>query len=76
VARKNVRGLIALSAAGHGLALLPAPVLDGVAGVHPVPVTAPRLVHRTEALYGAAPAGPAAAFLAELERTEREPPPD
>jgi DNA-binding transcriptional LysR family regulator len=47
----DVRGLIALAAAGHGLALLPESVVRGVAGVA-VPLTVPRLTHRIEVLYG------------------------
>ncbi|TCO26572.1 DNA-binding transcriptional LysR family regulator [Kribbella steppae] len=43
--------LLALVAAGHGLAVLPAS-LDLPADVAAVPVHAPRLVHRTELLYG------------------------
>ena len=39
------RGLLALVAAGHGLALLPERALDGVAAL---PVSGPALVHRTE----------------------------
>ena len=42
-------GLLALVAAGQGLALLPARVAAGV------PVAAPRLVHRTELLHGGDP---------------------
>jgi DNA-binding transcriptional LysR family regulator len=42
----DVRGLLALIAAGHGLALLPERALD--ASVTALPVLAPRLVHRTE----------------------------
>ncbi|MEV6973576.1 LysR family transcriptional regulator [Kitasatospora sp. NPDC093806] len=61
----DVRGLLALVAAGHGLALLPAAALAGVAGVTGVPVRAPRLVHRTELVHGALPEGPAA-LLARL----------
>ena len=43
----DVRGLLALVAAGHGLALLPERALDGVAAL---PLVEPRLVHRTERL--------------------------
>ena len=43
----DVRGLLALVAAGHGLALLPERALDGVAAL---PVVGPKLVHRTERL--------------------------
>ena len=41
------RGLLALVAAGHGLALLPERALDGVAALE---LVSPRLVHRTERL--------------------------
>ena len=41
----DVAGLLALVAAGHGLALLPTRALRGVAAL---PVIAPALVHRTE----------------------------
>jgi DNA-binding transcriptional LysR family regulator len=45
---QDVRGLLALVAAGHGLALLPERALvDGVAGL---PLTSPPLIHRTELL--------------------------
>jgi DNA-binding transcriptional LysR family regulator len=43
----DVRGLLALVAAGHGLALLPERALDGVAALR---LVEPRLVHRTERL--------------------------
>ena len=43
----DVRGLLALVAAGHGLALLPARALDGVAALE---LVSSRLVHRTERL--------------------------
>jgi DNA-binding transcriptional LysR family regulator len=45
----DVAGLLALVAAGQGLALLPARVADGV------PVASPRLTHRTELLHGGDP---------------------
>ncbi|MFJ8429953.1 LysR family transcriptional regulator [Kitasatospora sp. NPDC094019] len=61
----DVRGLLALVAAGHGLALLPATAPVGVPGVAAVPVRAPRLVHRTELVHGVLPEGPAA-LLARL----------
>ena len=56
----DVRTLIALVAAGHGLTLLPASALCTVGGVVGVPVSAPRLVHRVELLHGTLPPGPAA----------------
>ena len=43
----DVRGLLALVAAGHGLALLPERALEGVAAL---PLEESRLVHRTERL--------------------------
>ncbi|QMU69577.1 LysR family transcriptional regulator [Streptacidiphilus sp. P02-A3a] len=47
----DLRGLAALVAAGHGLALLPRPLADTLADVSPVPLSVPRLTHRTEALH-------------------------
>jgi DNA-binding transcriptional LysR family regulator len=47
----DVGGLLALVAAGQGLALLPARVASGV------PLQAPALVHRTELLHGGDPPG-------------------
>ncbi|MFI6843311.1 LysR family transcriptional regulator [Kitasatospora sp. NBC_00085] len=61
----DVRGLLALVAAGHGLAVLPGAALDGAAGVAAVPVREPRLVHRTELVHGSLSEGPAA-LLARL----------
>jgi len=62
----DVRGLVALAAGGHGLAVLPESAARGPAGVA-VPLTAPRLTHRTEVLYGGLPGdGPAALFAAVL----------
>ncbi|WP_406197518.1 LysR family transcriptional regulator [Kitasatospora sp. NBC_01560] len=61
----DVRGLLALVAAGHGLAVLPAAVAAGAPGVVAVPVREPRLVHRTELVHGSLPEGPAA-LLARL----------
>jgi DNA-binding transcriptional LysR family regulator len=62
----DVRGLIALTAAGHGLALLPQPTIDGIPGVTAVPISAPRLVHRTEVLHGSAVDAPPALLAAAL----------
>ncbi|MFD3536800.1 LysR family transcriptional regulator [Streptomyces sp. NPDC058664] len=66
----DTRTLVALAAAGHGLALLPLPVAAGVPGATAVPLTAPRLVHRTELLLPvgapAEPAGPVAEFTRRL----------
>ncbi|MGF1424962.1 LysR family transcriptional regulator [Kitasatospora sp. LaBMicrA B282] len=66
----DLHGLAALAAAGHGLAALPLPLAAALPGLTAVPVTEPRLVHRTELLH---PAGPteAAQRLVEL-LTERQ----
>lgn len=61
----DLRGLLILVAAGHGLAVLPQAVLAGAPGVLGVPVREPRLVHRTELVRGSLPEGPAA-LLARL----------
>ncbi|MFK4101125.1 LysR substrate-binding domain-containing protein [Streptomyces sp. NPDC019531] len=53
----------ALAAAGHGLALLPRSAATGVPGTVAVPVTRPRVVHRTELVYPGTPDGAAAAFV-------------
>ncbi|WP_037826235.1 LysR family transcriptional regulator [Streptomyces sp. NRRL B-1347] len=99
----DVRTLIALAAAGHGLALLPRsaattepttepavepttepavePITEPAAGTGSlggsrgpygtvaVPLTAPRVVHRTELLHTGALRGAAAAFAARLDVT-------
>ncbi|MFF4115987.1 LysR family transcriptional regulator [Streptomyces sp. NPDC001714] len=62
----DVRTLTALAAAGHGLTLLPLRAATGVPGTVAVPVTAPRLVHRVELVYGGTPAGAAADLVASL----------
>lgn len=61
----DVRTLTALAAAGHGLTLLPDSAATGVPGAVAVPLTHPRVVHRTELVY-AGPLGGAAATLAEV----------
>ncbi|GHJ31951.1 LysR family transcriptional regulator [Streptomyces hygroscopicus subsp. sporocinereus] len=60
----DVRGLLALTAAGHGLALLPHQAAKDTPGVVTVPLITPRLVHRTELLHGAALDGPARTLAA------------
>ncbi|GAA0561781.1 MULTISPECIES: LysR family transcriptional regulator [Streptomyces] len=60
----DVRGLVALTAAGHGLALLPHPATKGAPGIVTAPLIAPRLVHRTELLHGPAVDGPARTLAA------------
>ena len=62
----DVRGLIALAAAGHGLALLPESALDGGTAGVAVPITAPRLTHRTELVHRGLLDGPAALLAAAL----------
>jgi DNA-binding transcriptional LysR family regulator len=67
----DVRGLVALAAAGHGLTLLPESALRPAA-VTAVPLTAPRLTHRTEVLYGGLPGeGPAALLAAALTNADK-----
>lgn len=65
----DLRGLIALIAAEHGLALLPRPSIDGMPGINAVPLSAPRLVHRTEALLSSTLDGPPALLAAALTAT-------
>lgn len=66
----DVRALTALAAAGHGLTLLPRPVADGVPGTVAVPVTEPRVVHRTELVHAGALGGAAAALAQVLAERE------
>ncbi|MBD0671286.1 LysR family transcriptional regulator [Streptomyces sp. CBMA156] len=69
----DLHGLLALVAAGHGLTLLPEPVLAGALGaalgVGYAPIAVPRLVHRTELVHGSLPEGPAALLALLLERS-------
>ncbi|MFF1376245.1 LysR family transcriptional regulator [Streptomyces sp. NPDC058308] len=65
----DLRTLAALVAAGHGLALLPRAVADEARGTVAVPLTAPRVAHRTELLHAGALRGPAAALAAQLDVT-------
>ncbi|MCM1977251.1 LysR family transcriptional regulator [Streptomyces sp. G1] len=55
----DVRALTALAAAGHGLTLLPRWAATGVPGAVAVPVTEPRIVHRTELVHAGALRGAA-----------------
>ncbi|MFD3497248.1 LysR family transcriptional regulator [Streptomyces sp. NPDC058676] len=64
----DVRVLTALSAAGHGLTLLPRSAAIGVPGAVAVPVTEPRVVHRTELVHAGAPRGAAARLVEVLSR--------
>ncbi|MFH8366632.1 LysR family transcriptional regulator [Streptomyces sp. NPDC018031] len=60
----DVRGLLTLAAAGHGLALLPRAVAEQAPGGAAVPLVAPRLVHRIELVHRAVLGGPAAVVAA------------
>ncbi|WP_413806710.1 LysR substrate-binding domain-containing protein [Streptomyces sp. OE57] len=60
----DVRGLLTLTAADHGLALLPHPATKGTPGIVTAPLIAPRLLHRTELLHGPAVDGPARTLAA------------
>ncbi|MHC5909358.1 LysR family transcriptional regulator substrate-binding protein, partial [Streptomyces sp. S6] len=62
----DVRMLTRLVAAGHGLALLPCSVGEGVAGVRVVPLGAPRVVHRVECVYAGVLAGAAGELVRGL----------
>ncbi|MYW20777.1 LysR family transcriptional regulator [Streptomyces sp. SID2955] len=62
----DVRALTALTAAGHGLTLLPRQAAAGVPGTVAVPLTAPRVVHRTELLHGGSPGEAAADLVRQL----------
>jgi DNA-binding transcriptional LysR family regulator len=62
----DVATLITLAAAGHGLTVLPGPAAERFPGVAQVPITSPRLVHRTELLHGSIGAGSPAAALATV----------
>ncbi|MFD9886008.1 LysR family transcriptional regulator [Streptomyces alboflavus] len=64
----DVRTLAALAATGHGLVLLPESAA-AAPGTVAVPLTEPRVVHRTELLYAGAPYGPAEVFAARLDVT-------
>ena len=61
----DVRSLLQLAAAGHGLTLLPQTALPA-AGVSAVRVASPRLVHRVELVHGTLREGSPAAELAAL----------
>ncbi|MGR4882530.1 LysR family transcriptional regulator [Streptomyces sp. LARHCF249] len=61
----DLLALCALATAGHGLVLLPRRVAEAAAGVA-VPLSVPRLVHRTELLSPGTPTGAAAALAARL----------
>ncbi|MBT2481419.1 LysR family transcriptional regulator [Streptomyces sp. ISL-94] len=62
----DLLALCALAAAGHGLVLLPRRVAEAAGAGVAVPLSAPRLVHRTELLSAGTPTGAAAALAARL----------
>ncbi|MFI9804405.1 LysR family transcriptional regulator [Streptomyces sp. NPDC052301] len=62
----DVRTLTALAAAGHGLTLLPGSAARDVPGAVAVPLTAPRVIHRTELLHGGSPGGAATEVVRRL----------
>ncbi|MEU6588183.1 LysR family transcriptional regulator [Streptomyces sp. NPDC046881] len=64
----DVRTLTALAAAGHGLTLLPRSAATTHPGTTAVPLTAPRLVHRTELLHSGSPGGAAEEVMRLLVR--------
>ncbi|WP_440066909.1 LysR family transcriptional regulator [Streptosporangium sp. OZ121] len=72
---EDVRTVLNLAAAGHGLVLLPASVVaETGAEVRWVPLSSPRVVHRVEVLYAEA-TGPAAALAAQLRQPPSSTPP-
>ncbi|MFE5918718.1 LysR family transcriptional regulator [Streptomyces sp. NPDC056468] len=62
----DIHALTALAATGHGLTLLPRSVATGVPGAVAVPLTEPRVVHRTELVYAGALRGASAAVAEAL----------
>jgi DNA-binding transcriptional LysR family regulator len=62
----DVRTLLALAAAEHGLTVLPRPVVDAAPGVTGIPLSWPPLVHRTEIIRGGSGGSAAAAIAAAL----------
>ncbi|WP_086861125.1 LysR family transcriptional regulator, partial [Streptomyces milbemycinicus] len=58
----DVRALLTLVAAGHGLTLLPHSATKGAPGIVAIPLISPRLVHRVELLHGTPLDDPAADF--------------
>lgn len=62
----DLHALCALAAAGHGLVLLPRRVAGAVGAGAAVPLSEPRLVHRTELLAPGAPTPAASALAARL----------
>ncbi|WP_041821179.1 LysR family transcriptional regulator [Streptomyces davaonensis] len=69
----DLRALTALAVAGHGLTLLPRPAATGVPGGVAVPVTEPRLVHRTELVHSGSLQGAAGELAVALTSGEGSP---
>ncbi|MFJ3926756.1 LysR family transcriptional regulator [Streptomyces sp. NPDC090022] len=66
----DTRALCTLAAAGHGLVLLPLRVARTAGAGVAVPLSEPRLVHRTELLTPGTPAGAAAGLVRRLTARE------
>ncbi|MGW1810392.1 LysR family transcriptional regulator [Streptomyces sp. NPDC002078] len=62
----DLRALTALAAAGHGLVLLPRWAVTAVPDAVAVPLTAPRVVHRTELVHGGSPGAAAQEVVRRL----------
>ncbi|MCN9242864.1 LysR family transcriptional regulator [Streptomyces sp. RY43-2] len=62
----DLRTLIALATTGHGLTLLPRSTATALPGTTAVPLTAPRVVHRTELIHGTPLRGAAATLAKRL----------
>lgn len=67
----DVHGLLGLIAAGHGLAVLPAELIENAPGIRALTLTSPRVVHRIELVHG--DPGEGASLAAAL--TGQRPPP-
>ena len=66
----DVHGLLGLITAGHGLALLPADLLEDAPGIRTLALSSPRVVHRIELVHGDPGEG---ALLAEALTGQRPP---
>ncbi|WP_329027059.1 LysR family transcriptional regulator [Streptomyces sp. NBC_00690] len=62
----DIRGLALLVAAGAGLTTAALPAAEGIPGIAAIPITEPRIVHRTELLHPRTPTAPAAELLDAL----------
>ncbi|PBC80340.1 DNA-binding transcriptional regulator, LysR family [Streptomyces sp. 2112.3] len=66
----DIRGLSVLVAAGAGLTVAALPAAGELPGIVAVPITEPRLVHRTELLHPRTPTTPAAELVDTLRRAQ------